>query len=236
MNKILCYDGGQPLTTEDILYLQSSFIDCLSALAKGTVQQLDCILWGIKNSQPGAVYIGGEIYVMPTSPSGYDASNKYLCIRKNQTDQRNFKDGSVHYVHEDDEAYYASATDGAYAYIDVSTAPRLVDIMNDLEGYTDESVTFPENVTGNIQSRTDVVGIQNQKQFKVVATKRMADESNTVFTTAESDRSIVYGTAVDTLNNQLLVLIKSGKVVSVYKYDGTAYNGDYYISCILKNL
>lgn len=140
IQKLMTYDGGQPLYASDLAFMQDAFLKTVNEFSKGFGDTY--ILYGTvdesrENCIAGAVVISGEIYSVP-SELGAIGQNK-LCFRYADTDERTFYDASQKKVKRTCEAYLSTDTSGAVAYIDLTTAVRIDDGMKKLAGTVDEN-------------------------------------------------------------------------------------------------
>lgn len=140
IQKLMTYDGGQPLYASDLAFMQDAFLKTVNEFSKGFGDTY--ILYGTvdesrENCIAGAVVIAGEIYSVP-SELGAIGQNK-LCFRYADTDERTFYDASQKKVKRTCEAYLSTDTSGAVAYIDLTTAVRIDDGMKKLAGKVDEN-------------------------------------------------------------------------------------------------
>lgn len=140
IQKLMTYDGGQPLYASDLAFMQDAFLKTVNEFSKGFGDTY--ILYGTvdesrENCIAGAVVIAGEIYSVP-SELGAIGQNK-LCFRYADTDERTFYDASQKKVKRTCEAYLSTDTSGAVAYIDLTTAVRIDDGMKKLAGTVDEN-------------------------------------------------------------------------------------------------
>lgn len=126
IQKLMTYDGGQPVYASDLAFMQDAFQKTVNELCKGFGDTY--ILYGAAdgsrgNCIAGAVVISGEIYSIP-SDLGAIGQNM-LCFRYADTDERTFYDASKKKVKRTCEAYLSTDTSGAVAYIDLRTAARI---------------------------------------------------------------------------------------------------------------
>lgn len=140
IQKLMTYDGGQPLYASDLAFMQDAFLKTVNEFSKGFGDTY--ILYGTvdesrENCIAGAVVIAGEIYSVP-SELGAIGQNK-LCFRYADTDERTFYDASQKKVKRTCEAYLSTDTSGAVAYIDLTTAVRIDDGMKQLAGTVNEN-------------------------------------------------------------------------------------------------
>ena len=55
MNRLLTYEGGQPLTTGDFGFLQDCYTEAIGSLVQGVTNGKDCVLYGIESEKEGFV-------------------------------------------------------------------------------------------------------------------------------------------------------------------------------------
>lgn len=153
IQKLMTYDGGQPLYASDLAFMQDAFLKTVNEFSKGFGDTY--ILYGTvdesrENCIAGAVVIAGEIYSVP-SELGAIGQNK-LCFRYADTDERTFYDASQKKVRRTCEAYLSTDTSGAVAYIDLTTAVRINQTFNDAMAYLPRTYVSEEGIAQN--SRT----------------------------------------------------------------------------------
>lgn len=127
MNKLLTFDGGQPVYARDLSFMQEALAETTAMLAKTFGETY--ILYGTvdetrENITAGAVCIAGQIYEVPESLAGAIGTQK-LCYRAVDSDERTFYDGQSHNVYRTYQAYLSDSTDGAVAFIDPKTATKI---------------------------------------------------------------------------------------------------------------
>lgn len=108
MNKLLFHEGGQPLTLNDLDFLQESIAQSLSHLTSilpegfyGSYQSYprqhlqEYISW-----TQGVVIIGGKVALLPAGELTYDRGKTcYVYIEEQEGEERTFQDGSIHHTH-----------------------------------------------------------------------------------------------------------------------------------------
>lgn len=229
MNKILTYEGGQPVTTKDFDFLQKCYADVISALTQGVADGVNCVLFGIEyggenkafvpgHATPGAVCIENNIYIVTEELTG--TSEKYLCIRDTQSEDRIFKDSQTHKVYLTHEAYLSNTTDGAYGFIDLTKVKFLKDIISREAFWEfDDSVTLNSDTSGIVEIRRDKNGFERR-----IRVEKNSSVDNVLYT---------YGTsrlpnpkvcvAVDETKTKAVVLVDVLGSCCMYNVDGTEY-------------
>ena len=225
MNKLLTFEGGQPFTIEDLSFLQSSFIDAMNNIVASLAGNMSCILTGIKDGYtsvvPGAVYIGGNIYVLTKSVSG-GGSKYYLCINQKETEQRMFRDSSTRNVYLVDDAYMSESPSAVS--IDMRTANTLSEIVVNGKGLW-ESINpdFDDTTSGDVLVPDTSKTIKPKASMLINVEKSSATNSNILWKSAFRDPYEYRGIVVSGINAYILVASKTEG--SVYNIDGTPYNG-----------
>lgn len=222
MNRLLTFSGGQPFTTEDLSFLQNIFKDTVEAIVKSLAGNIDCILTGIQGSytsaKPGAVYIGGNIYVLTSAISG-GGSKYYLCINQKETGQRMFRDSLNHNVYLVDDAYMSESPSSVS--IDLRSANTLSEIIVNGKGLW-ESIGPLLNAEGEVLVPKDA-GIATRASMLVSIVKTQATETNQLWSTAFRDPYEYRGITV--FGNQAYIVVGSKNEGRVYNMDGSEYNG-----------
>ena len=225
MNKLLTFEGGQPFTIEDLSFLQSSFIDAMNNIVASLAGNMSCILTGIKDGYtsvvPGAVYIGGNIYVLTKSVSG-GGSKYYLCINQKETEQRMFRDSSTRNVYLVDDAYMSDAPSAVS--IDMRTANTLSEIVVNGKGLWESiSPEFESTTSGDVLVPDTTKSIKPNASMLINIVKSTASNSNQLWSTQFRDPSEYRCIVVSGINPYILVASRTeGRV---YNIDGTPYNG-----------
>lgn len=220
MNKLLFFEGGQPLTTDDMNFMQTSMQDAVKAIAEALADERPVILSGIGSGttvQPGAVAIDGEVLTVEQSLSG---SGKYLCFRQVDSQSRSFKDGSTHKVYRKYEAYLSDTTDGAYKYAEKTKLVYLADILQGYAAYElATNVSLADGVSGAVRrnSRTGAF---------LVSVSKPSSESSLVFTYPTTTLESTYaGVGVEENTKKIVSLFVSLGQCNAYNADGTEYQG-----------
>lgn len=226
MNRLLTYEGGQPLTTGDLAFLQECYAQTIENLMRGMTNGQDCVLYGIETEtdgfvpgyvNKGAVCLDGEILAVPEEMSVSGA--RYLCFRQVESEPREFKDAQTHKVYLGCEAYLASNAEGAYKYLDLSKARRLADVMSG-EALWDVSEIriLATGVTGSIEERI----VNGRCEIRGNFTKSTST-GNVLYNFPTTRLSETYtGLAVNELNNKAVVLIDDIQgTCRLYNADGT---------------
>ena len=225
MNKLLTFEGGQPFTIEDLSFLQSSFIDAMNNIVASLVGNMNCILTGIKDGYtsvvPGAVYIGGNIYVLTKSVSG-GGSKYYLCINQKETEQRMFRDSYTRNVYLVDDAYMSESPSAVS--IDMRTANTLSEIVVNGKGLWESiSPEFESTTSGDVLVPDTTKSIKPNASMLINVVKSSASDSNQLWATQFRDQSEYRCIVVSGINPYILVASRNeGRV---YNIDGTPYNG-----------
>ena len=222
MNKILTFGGGQPFTTEDLSFLQSIFKDTVEAIVKSLAGNIDCILTGIQGSytsaNPGAVYIGGNIYILTSTISG-GGSKYYLCINQKETEQRIFRDSVSHNVYLVDDAYMSDSPSSVS--IDMRSVNTLSEIIVNGKGLW-QSIGPLLTVEGEVLVPKEA-GIATRSSMIVNIVKPQSTESNQLWSTSFRDPNEYRGITV--FGNQAYVIVGSRTEGRVYNMDGSEYKG-----------
>lgn len=229
MNKLLTFEGGQPFTIEDLSFLQKNMLDSVYAVVKSLAGDLDCILYGIKykntSTIPGALYIGGEIYILTKDIIG-TGNQYYLCINQTETEERTFRDSNTHKVHLIDDAYM-SASPSAIS-IDLRNVYTLKEIAVDGMGRW-ESFGATINGTGDVFIRysnfdNDVL----DPGILVNIRKDSETVSNVLWNTGRRDPNLYSGIVIS--ENKAYIISGSTGEGRVYNMDGSEYTGPIYIN------
>lgn len=228
MNRLLTYEGGQPLTTGDFDFLQECYAQAIENLAQGITNGQDCVLHGIEYEQEGfvsghvnkgSVCLSGEILVVPEA---LDVSGaRYLCFRQVESESREFRDAQTHKVYLRHEAYLASNAEGAYKYLDLTKAKRLTDVLSGeaLWGVS-EMRTFTSGAYGSINERR----MNGQFDIRVTASKNTSVD-NVLYTYATTRLPIPkVGIAVNGKNNRIIVVLDLLGTCKLFNADGTDCN------------
>ena len=220
MNKLLTFEGGQPFTIEDLAFLQENFIGAIESIAKSLAGNIDCILYGVRNTSgyTGAVYIGGNIYVLTKTITG-GTGKRYLCIDQQETEQRTFRDSVIRNIYLVDNAYMSEIASGVS--IDVETAPTLSEIVVNGKG-TWMSIGPLSGVEGEVLISNDK-GVANRYSMLVNIVKSSANDTNVLWTTSVRDPNIYRGIAI--FENKAYIVIGSITSGKVYNIDGSEYKG-----------
>lgn len=220
MNKLLTFEGGQPFTIEDLAFLQESLIGAIESMAKSLAGDIDCILYGINGSSgyTGAVYIGGNIYVLTKKITG-GTGKRYLCINQQETEQRIFRDSVSRNIYLVDNAYMSETASGVS--INVETSPTLSEIVVNGKG-TWMSIGPLLTVEGEVLISKDA-GVATRSSMLVNIVKPSANDSNVLWTTSVRDPNIYRGIAI--FGNKAYIIIGSRTEGRVYNIDGSEYKG-----------
>ena len=219
MNKLLTFEGGQPFTIEDLNFLQESFIGAVESMAKSLAGRIDCILYGVQGPEyTGAVYIGGNIYVL-TKPITGGTGKKYLCIRQTETEQRTFRDSVGRNIYLVDDAYMSEMA--SEISIDVRTVPTLSEVVVNGKGLW-ESIGPLSEGEGEVLVPKDA-GIATRASMIVNIVKTAANDSNILWSTAFRDPTTFRGITV--FGNKAFVVVGARGEGRVYNMDGSEYKG-----------
>ena len=227
MNRILTFEGGQPFTIEDLAFLQGNMLDAVKAVVKSLAGNLDCILTGIRRTNtsidPGALYIGGEIYILTKGITG-EGDQYYLCMNPKETEERTFRDSTTHNVHLVDDAYL-SASASAIS-VDLRNLYTLKEIAVDGMGGW-ESIGATIYGTGDVLQRSlDAEGVNPGVLVNI--TKDSDTGSNVLWESGFRDPSNYTGIVVS--NHRAFVIEGCRTEGRVYNMDGSEYTGPIYIN------
>ena len=228
MNRILTFEGGQPFTIEDLAFLQGNMLDAVKAVVKSLVGNLDCILTGIRRTNtsidPGALYIGGEIYILTKGITG-EGYQYYLCMDPKETEERTFRDSTTHNVHLVDDAYL-SASASAIS-VDLRNLYTLKEIAVDGMGGWE---SFGANVygTGDVYRRKNKEQDSLGKALLVNITKSETTESNVLWDSLFTDTFYYSGIVVSL--HKAYIIEGDQNEGRVYNMDGSEYTGPIYIN------
>ena len=169
MNKLLTFDGGQPVYARDLSFMQEALAETTTMLAKTFGETY--ILYGTvdetrENITAGAVCIAGQIYEVPESLAGAIGTQK-LCYRTVDSDERTFYDGQSHNVYRTYQAYLSDSTDGAVAFIDLKTA-KTVDRQLSEKVFLDRDKWIEEtaiDISGQVEWKN---GYSGTVKYKVI--------------------------------------------------------------------
>lgn len=166
MNRLLGIEGGQPLCTDDLVYMQQ----CATEAIKGVVS---CVGLGKTNTilsgceivkeyniirwNEGYIALDGEVYPVKSGsyelPSEYD--ELYWVVRKEKYEMREFENGSQHYVYERGEAVISANPESEEARGLVSEMQCLGDdIMSFAQKYQEQNLNA--EMAGDIQGGINV--------------------------------------------------------------------------------
>lgn len=227
MNRILTFEGGQPFTIEDLAFLQRNMLNAVQSVVKSLVGNLDCLLTEIRISntaiKPGALYIGGEIYILTKELTG-EGDQYYLCINPKETEERTFRDSTTHNVHLIDDAYL-SASASAIS-VDLRSLYTLKEIVVDGMGGW-ESFGATVYGTGDVLQRS--LEFDNVNPGVLVNITKDSDTgSNVLWESAFRDPSTYSGIVVS--DHRAFVIEGNKKEGRVYNMDGSEYTGPIYIN------
>lgn len=220
MNKLLTFEGGQPFTIEDLAFLQDSFIKSIESVVKALAGNMDCILTGIVDENPGymgSVYIGGNIYILAQQISG-GSGKKYLCIKQTESGQRLFRDSTTHNVYLVDDAYMSETPSDVC--IDITIAKTLSDILINGSGLWIENVMETEGATILVPNVETGLAV---KDSILVSVNKTTTDSNVLWRGGNRGPEYYEGLVV----YEKKIYIVSGSLMSgtIYNVDGSDYNG-----------
>ena len=220
MNKLLTFEGGQPFTIEDLSFLQENFIGAIESMAKSLAGSIDCILYGVRDTSgyTGAVYIGGNIYVLTKTIAG-GTGKRYLCIRQTETEQRTFRDSVSRNIYLVDDAYMSETA--SEISIDVETVPTLSEIVVNGKGIW-VSIGPLLTVEGEVLVPKDA-SIATRASMIVNIVKTAANDSNQLWSTSFRDPNEYRGITV--FGNNAFIVVGSRTEGRVYNIDGSEYKG-----------
>lgn len=220
MNKLLTFEGGQPFTIEDLSFLQESFIGAIESMAKSLAGSIDCILYGVRDTSgyTGAVYIGGNIYVLTKSITGGTGA-RYLCIRQTETEQRTFRDSVSRNIYLVDDAYMSETA--SEISIDVETVPTLSEVVVNGKGLW-VSIGPLLTVEGEVLVPKDA-SIATRASMIVNIVKTAANDSNQLWSTSFRDPNEYRGITI--FGNNAFIVVGSRTEGRVYNIDGSEYKG-----------
>lgn len=222
MDRLLTFSGGQPLTTGDLDFLQNCYAKTFESLATGLARGRDCILHGILSDadggiQPGAVCVGGEI--LPVESAVQRTAERYLCFRLREEDSRVFADSQEHKVIRRVEAYVSDSADGAYKYLDLTTAIRLHDVISgESEWQEVPDAAFSGANTGHVEYNP----VRNAYRVTV---NRISPFSSTVLFSIKGATGVYRGIAINNFFKPYSMWMGNG-TCSVYNIDGTQIEMD----------
>lgn len=222
MNKLLTFEGGQPFTIEDLSFLQESFANSIESIVKSLVGSVDCILTGITglltSANPGAVFIGGNIYILKNSVSG-GGSKYYLCIKQVETGLRTFRDSTPRNIYLVDDAYMSEIPSAVS--LDLRTAKTLSEIVVNGKGLW-ESIGPLDTGEGEVLVPKDT-GIDTRASMIVNIVKTAANDTNELWSTLFRDPNEYSGITI--FGNKAYIVVGSRTRGRVYNIDGSEYKG-----------
>lgn len=234
MNKLLTFEGGQPFTTGDLDYIQTCYGEAIEAIGKALTgaDVTKAVLWGIKydgkiqagHATQGAVIVDGEVLFVPSDLTG--TSERYLCFRAVDSEQRTLNNGHQVNVYRKYEAYLSASTDGAYKYIDLTDTDTLYEILRGSRDWVSNALyTFASGASGEF--------LENNRaaEWLIKSATRSSSSDNLLLSKPGSPLPNSWsGIGADTLSNKSIVFIFDGIAVRTYNVDGTAYNGSLTVS------
>ena len=227
MNRLLTFEGGQPFTTQDIAFLQDNFNSAMSSLISSLSFGQDCIITGIReegyntNAYPGAVYIKGNIYVLPNETPNVSGTSYYLCIRQEEQEKRLFRDASEHNVYLIDNAYMSESP--SEISIDMRSVNTIPEILLSGKGLFEEfGAKFPSGVSGSVLSK---VNFDTPIDYGMIVSidKKNETTDNTLW--HSPFREPASYSAIVVFQTSAYIILGSRTGGFVYNLDGTPYNG-----------
>lgn len=241
MNKLLTFEGGQPFTTGDIDFLQECYSEAIGAIGKGLCQMnvTKAVLWGIASGgtiragevEEGAVLADGEVLFVTTKLTG--TSERYLCFRAVDSEERTMNNGTQQKVYRKYDAYLSSDTDGAYKYIDLTDTDYLENILRGSKDWELSTlVELASSVSGEVYKK-------NQSgEYWIKRIVKPSSSDNLLFTYpftgAEMDALTAISVNQSGVNKKkVLVIYVTAGECRVYNADGTAYNDSLTITNVI---
>lgn len=233
MNRLLTFAGGQPFTTGDLDFIQECYANTLQALARGLTGGRPCVLWGIGvggtfstgTVRPGAVAIGGEVFIVAEELQGND-STRYLCFKRTEQEERTFNDSQAHKVWQVAQASLQSSTEGADAFLDLSTAELAQEAaLPSRFRFVEAGVEWAQGVQG-VVLRNNAGG--NPSELRMQVSKVSPSQDNLLFTYDNSSWtgfSGHAGVAANPYTGRVSAVIVGNGQCRVYNPDGTEYTG-----------
>lgn len=245
MNKLLTFEGGQPLTTGDLEFLQACYADALEALGKGlcSLHVTKAVLWGIASggyvhagaAEVGAVLVEGEVLFVTSKLTG--SSERYLCFRAVDSEERTMNNGTQQKVYRKYEAYLSTETDGAYKYIDLTDTDLLENIIRGSKDWQPGTyISMASSVSGEVLTKASSYKSASEYWIKTLSKPSSSDNLlfSYPFTGAERDYATTIAVNKSGSNENIaLVISVGGGECRVYNVDGTAYNGAVTISNVI---
>lgn len=234
MNKLLTFDGGQPFTTGDIDYIQTCYGEAIEAIGKALTgaDVTKAVLWGIEydgkiqagHATQGAVMVDGEVLFVPSDLTG--TSERYLCFRAVDSEQRTLNNGQQVNVYRKYEAYLSASIDGAYKYIDLTDTDTLYDILRGSRDWvSNASYSFASGASG------EFLESKRAAEWLIKSANRSSASDNLLLSKPGSPLPNSWaGIGADTLSNKAIVFIFDGIAVRTYNVDGTEYTGSLTVS------
>lgn len=234
MNKLLTFEGGQPFTTGDLDYIQTCYGEAIEAIGKSLTgaDVTKAVLWGIEydgkiqagHATQGAVMVDGEVLFVESDLTG--TSERYLCFRAVDSEQRTLNNGQQVNVYRKYEAYLSASTDGAYKYIDLTDTDTLYDILRGSRDWvSNEAFTFVSGASGEFLSNT------RTDEWLIKSATRSSASDNLLLSQPGRPLSLFWsGIGADTVSNKAIVFMFDGIAVRTYNVDGTEYTGSLTVS------
>lgn len=170
MNKLMGIEGGQPLYTDDLLFMQQSSMEAMKGIVASIgMGQTNVVLSGcvitigsasggrheVKWTE-GFVAIGGEMYPVKAGNTSVQQGygTLYWVVKKEAYELRDFENGAQNKVYERSEAVVSAAYAAGETHIDVN---GMYDFKGSFEKYVTKyepedilhSVNNPDNVSAS---------------------------------------------------------------------------------------
>lgn len=234
MNKLLTFEGGQPFTTGDLEFIQTCYGEAIEAICKALTgaDVTKAVLWGIKydgkiqagHATQGALMVDGEVLFVDTALSG--TSERYLCFRAVDSEQRTLNNGQQVNVYRKYEAYLSASTEGAYKYIDLTDTDMLYDILRGSRDWvSDARFTFVSGASGEFLNNE-----RTGEWLLKYATRSSASDNLLLSQPGRPTSSVISGIGVDNVSKKTIVFIFDYTSVYTYNVDGTEYTGSLTVS------
>lgn len=234
MNKLLTFEGGQPFTTGDLDYIQTCYGEAIEAIGKALTgaDVTKAVLWGIEydgkiqagHAVKGAVMVDGEVLFVESDLTG--TSERYLCFRAVDSEQRTLNNGQQVNVYRKYEAYLSASTDGAYKYIDLTDTDIQYDILRGSRDWVSNAIySFASGASG------EFLESKRAAEWLIKSANRSSASDNLLLSKPGSPLPNSWsGIGADTLSNKAIVFIFDGIAVRTYNVDGTEYTGSLTVS------
>ena len=228
MDKLLTFSGGQPLTTGDLEFLQQCYGDTLKALVSGLLERGDgarhsCILSGIRGDaghvEAGAVAdFRGDIYMVKEPIPR--TTERYLCFREKEEDERTFADSSTHAVRLVHEAYVSDSapTSAGTRGFELDALPTLAEVLDGKDSWKEigaAGISFVGGTTGKVEYNAPM------DAFRIQINRVAPFEGTALFQLDGNPYPGVFvGIAISNTFKPYVMWMMNG-ACSVYNMDGT---------------